>query len=119
MAEIRGPIIGTGIYLEVIGRCLNTCCCTGSCGRTHKRSQGKCMRQGNEARPLIAVPRAYLLGRELGDVEAMRLDAGHLIGLCGDCRDGVMTSLRRAARERAGQAMREAPSLLDLLQEQP
>ena len=79
------------------------CQCAGPCGRSHRKSGGRCEKtmRGLAAERLFAVP--VLPG------------SAETVALCGRCADGWRTAERRQENETAVARLDEAPSLFDLV----
>jgi len=98
-----GPMLGAGVWHEVIRAAGSQCECAGQCGRSHQRHGGRCPHAGLPGYPLHAVPR-----EPAGPVAAMRLGPDGLMALCGPCGEGLARARLRDGRQAAGRALRDA-----------
>lgn len=90
------PIVGAGLYLQVITAAGFTCQCQGACGKKHKDNGGKCPQPHHDrpGRRLLAIPR----DPTAPFVEAARMPARRLIAFCPACSDGVRRVVNRAVK---------------------
>jgi hypothetical protein len=106
MDTSRAPIVGAGLWREVVDLAKERCQCTGACGKKHlprgsKARTGRCdVVDGQYAGPrkghvhLLALPRNPLLPWH----KAASLPARRLIAFCPDCADGVRRAIARAEK---------------------
>lgn len=101
--EAPGPLIGAGIWREVVRAAGGRCECTGGCGdgkhyvkgrmARARTFAGRCTRGNSPVSPLHAVP-----VRSARPEVAMRLTAAELEALCDECDAGVQAARRRQER---------------------
>jgi hypothetical protein len=102
---LPGPMLGAGLWRQVIAAAGDRCECTGQCGRKHKDGAGRCVRENAAAAPLRAVPR-----EPVPDHAAAGLPASALHALCGPC-DAALSSIHARARQAASGALSAVESL--------
>lgn len=107
MTAAAGPVLGAGVWHEVVRAAGSQCECAGQCGRNHQRHGGRCPHADRPGYPLRAVPR-----RAAGPVAAAHLGPDALMAMCGPCDDGLASRRRRDAREAAERALSEASAAL-------
>ncbi|MYS22060.1 hypothetical protein GA0115240_137823 [Streptomyces sp. DvalAA-14] len=91
------PIVGAGLFRAVMDAAGGRCHCTGQCGQSHRRTEGRCGRlhDGYAATRvgtvrLIAAP----ADPTIGDLAAAALPAAELRAWCPGC----FTAARRTAQ---------------------
>jgi hypothetical protein len=100
-----GPVIGAGLWRQVIDRAGERCECRTECGRKHTGGQGRCNRENGPYAPLHAVPRDPAPFHA-----AAVLDAAALFALCDPCHAAVAL-MRARARRAALDALSAAETL--------
>jgi len=85
------PIVGAALFRTVMNTAAWRCQCTGQCGHSHHRTEGRCLRQHDTHRVrLIAAP----ADPATTEREAVTLPAGSLRAWCPTC----LTAAQRTAR---------------------
>ena len=85
------PIVGADLFAAVMDAAGGRCHCTGQCGQSHRKTEGRCLRQHDANRVrLIAAP----ADPATPELAAATLPASSLRAWCPAC----FTTARRLAR---------------------
>lgn len=87
------PIVGADLFRTVINAAGGRCHCTGQCGQSHRKTEGRCLKQHDRGRVrLIAAP-ADPTATELA---AVALPAAELRAWCPGCFAAAQRTARKA-----------------------
>lgn len=84
------PIVGADLFRTVMDAASGRCWCTGQCGQSHRKTDGRCFRQHSGSVRLIAAP----ADPTVAELTAAALPAGALRAWCPAC----FTAARRTAQ---------------------
>jgi hypothetical protein len=91
---VSTPIVGADLFRAVMGADGWRCHCTGQCGQSHRRTEGRCLKQHDTNRVrLIAAPADLATG----ELAAVGLPVSGLRAWCPTCHTGACRAVQRTA----------------------
>ncbi|WP_329370202.1 hypothetical protein OG896_29505 [Streptomyces sp. NBC_00669] len=88
------PIVGADLFRTVMDGAGGRCWCTGQCGQSHRKTEGRCLKRHGQGRVrLIAAP----ADPTVTERAAMGLPVSGLRAWCPTCHTGACRAVQRTA----------------------